>query len=262
MPPAREDSAARYGSSRRERAVSFVLATLTSVLLFIILVTMSGLQQFGGDRGGQLVAINIAGPAAEKEKAKAAPTKDTKTPVTQQVVTQPPKLPPRVVVPSKNQVEWPPGFIHMSHDELAKADISKIKPSGGGGAANGAAGGGGNAEGTGDGPGGARLYNAEWYREPSDAELSTYLRAANAGTSGQWAMIACRTVERFHVEDCRELEENPRGSGLARALRQAAWQFLVRPPRVDGKPQIGAWVRIRFDFKHGKREDPAAGGEG
>jgi protein TonB len=259
MPPARQDSAARYGPSRRERAASFVLAALTSLLLFFILITMSRMGDIGGDEGGQLVAVNLSARAAEKEKAKAAPTKDVKTPETRQVLTQPPKLPPRVVVPSKNQVEWPPGFIHLSRDELAKADISKIKPAGGGSAGGGAAGGGGSAEGTGDGPGGARVYNAEWYREPSRAELSPYMGAARSGGAGDWAMIICRTVERFHVEDCREVEESPRGSGLARALRQAAWQFLVRPPRVDGKAQLGTWVRIRFDFKAGKREDAPTG---
>ncbi|MFM9936047.1 MAG: hypothetical protein ACKVOL_07585 [Novosphingobium sp.] len=260
MPSAREVSAARYSPSRRERAVSFLLAALTSLLLLFILISMGQIGDFGGAEGGQLVAVNLSPPAAEKEKAKAAPKQDVKTPETQTVTTPPPKLPPRVVVPSKNKVEWPPGFIHLSRDELAKADISKIKPAGGGGSAGGgAAGGGGNAEGTGDGPGGARVYNAEWYREPNRAELSPYMRAARGGSTGDWAMIICRTVERFHVEDCREVEESPRGSGLARALRQAAWQFLVRPPRVDGKAQLGTWVRIRFDFKAGKREDAPTG---
>ena len=262
MPSAREDSAARDGPSRREQALSFVLAVMTRLLLFFILLSMSRMDGFGGGEGGQLVAINLSPPAAEKEKAKAAPKQDVQKPETQTVTTPPPKMPPRVVVPSKNQVEWPPGFMHMSRDELAKADISKIKPAGGGGNASGSAAGGGNAEGTGDGPGGARLYNAEWYREPSNAELSPYMRAARGGATGDWAMIACRTVERFHVEDCRELDESPRGSGLARALRQAAWQFLVRPPRIDGKPQLGTWVRIRFDFKASKRMDaPAAGAD-
>jgi len=259
MPSAREVSAARYGPSRRERAVSFVLAALTTVLLVFILISMSRIGDVGGDAGGQLVAVNLSAPAAEKEKSKSTPTKDVKTHETPQVVTQPPRLLPRIVLPSKNQVEWPPGFIHLSRDELAKADISKIKPAGGGSAGSGAAGGGGSAEGAGDGPGGARVYNAEWYREPSRAELSPYMGAARGGQTGDWAMIICRTVERFHVEDCREVDESPRGSGLARALRQAAWQFLVRPPRVDGKAQVGTWVRIRFDFKAGKREDAPAG---
>lgn len=265
MPPARQDSPARfgparYGSSRRDRTVSFVLAVMVTALLVFVIISMSQVGDFGGEAGGQLVAVNLSPPAAEKEKAKAAPKQDVQRPETQVVTTPPPRLPPRVEIPSKNQVEWPPGFIRMSRDELAKADISNIKPAGGGGGnASGAGAGSGNAQGAGEGPGGARLYNAEWYREPTRAELSPYMSAARGAAAGEWAIIACRTVERFHVEDCRELDENPRGSGLARALRQAAWQFLVRPPRVDGKAQLGTWVRIRFDFKAGKRENAATG---
>ena len=234
-----------------------VLAVMVTALLVFVIVSMSQVGEFGGEAGGQLVAVNISPPAAEKEKAKDAPKQNVQRPETRVVTTPPPRLPPRVVVPSKNQVEWPPGFIRMSRDDLAKADISQIKPaaSGGGGNASGAGAGSGNAKGAGEGPGGAQLYNAEWYREPTRAELSPYMSAARGAAAGEWAMIACRTVERFHVEDCRELDENPRGSGLARALRQAAWQFLVRPPRVDGKPQLGAWVRIRFDFKAAKRDE-------
>ncbi|HEX8058289.1 MAG TPA: hypothetical protein VF481_16615, partial [Novosphingobium sp.] len=105
----------------------------------------------------------------------------------------------------------------------------------------------GSTYGPGEGPGGSTLYNVAWYREPTYAELVTYMPHKNIDEG--WAEIACRMIEHYHVEDCRELGESPRGSGLARGLRQAAWQFLVKPPRLDGKPLIGTWVRIHYTFK-------------
>jgi hypothetical protein len=105
----------------------------------------------------------------------------------------------------------------------------------------------GSVYGPGEGPGGERLYNAEWVREPTDAELSTYMPPTGVPL-GSWAMIACKTIPNFQVENCRSLGESPVGSGLARGLRLAAWQFRVRPPRVGGKALMGVWVRIRLDF--------------
>jgi protein TonB len=137
----------------------------------------------------------------------------------------------------------PPGFLNLSREEYAAADISRMPHHS---AAAAAASGGQPAAGPGEGPGGARLFDAEWVREPTKAELAPYFDGG--WTTAGWATIACRTVDRFRVEDCRELDESPPGSGLARGLRQAAWQFLVRPPRIEGKALLGTWVRIRFEF--------------
>lgn len=135
--------------------------------------------------------------------------------------------------------------IPLSREELAAADISRTPPVERGGDAAQSANAGDTPD-AGRAPNGEPMYNAEWYRHPSQAELASYL-PANRPPLG-WGMIACQTVPDYRVDNCEEIDQSPAGSGLARAVRQAAWQFRVRPPRKGGRPLIGAWVRIRIDY--------------
>lgn len=98
----------------------------------------------------------------------------------------------------------------------------------------------------GSGPNGEPLYRARWYREPTDQELRGYL--SSAGGPG-WALINCRTVADFKVEDCVLVDQYPDNGGMGRAVLAAAWQFKVRPPQVGGRLMVGAWVRIRISLE-------------
>jgi len=94
---------------------------------------------------------------------------------------------------------------------------------------------------------GQPLYRARWYREPTDQELRGYLSTA---TGPGYALINCRTVPDFRVEDCELVDEYPSGSQMGRAVLAAAWQFKVRPPQLGGRSLVGAWVRIRITYEY------------
>jgi hypothetical protein len=259
IPPQSRFSDGRYGPSPRNRTTSFALALAITLALFATLVAMGTYEGEPGGTGGHLVAMTIAGEHQQAKPQAAAKKAATQTTATATAATRVAVTPP-IILPSKNTYELPPGFIQMNHADMASSNIGNMKSApgaSGSGPAQQASGGG---SGEGEGPGGARLYNAEWYREPTDAELAGYMPRNRP--PGAWALIACKTIDHYHVEDCRELGESPPGSGLSRALRQAAWQFLVRPPRTDGKPMIGAWVRIRFDFRKPKAAGDGDGGAG
>lgn len=249
MIPFRSDPAhIGYQASPRERAGAFVFAIVASALIFLVMWKMGAVAGFGDGRAQQLTAIDLSREGQdEKQAEKQLPKQEKKQ---AKAATAPPSAPvmapPPVPIPGK--VAWPEGFIELSRDDYKATDVSRMKRQESGGGAQASAGGSpGDSASVGQGPGGVRLYAAQWYREPTDAEIGPYLPPRRM--QGDWAMIACKTVEKYHVEDCQELGESPPGSGLARALRQASWQFLVRPPRVNGKPQVGEWVRIRFDFR-------------
>lgn len=240
MLPLPQRSSYRDRGSLPSRAFSFLVALAISGMIVFMLLRLGA---FSGKPPKESDPIVVQLLAAEKkagrEKQQPQPKQSTRPPIPPPPVPLPPTPAPKL------------NMLLLSREEFAASDISRISPS------TADAGNAGNSlnegedDSVGEGPNGEKLYNAEWYREPSDAEMSTYLR--NVATPGGWAMIACRTADRWRVEDCQEMDESPPGSGLARALRQAAWQFLVRPPRKGGKPMIGAWVRIRFDFRQDKQ---------
>ena len=232
----------------RRRVSGFVLAIAIEVLLLLAFFTLNfrdkSLPEF---QGGRLSTFDIA---AEKETAAKSVQKqaDTAKPRPRRVL---PAIKPRIQLP-----ERPLPMLIVSKEVFEASDISKLGTNAPG-ATEQLAGGSspGDSARVGTGPNGEPLYAAEWYREPTHQELSTYL-PKRMPEGGGWGMVACRTAERYHVEDCVELGQGPAGSHLAGAVRQAAWQFLVRPPRVGGRPMVGEWVRIRIDSRE---ERPRAG---
>jgi len=173
--------------------------------------------------------------SVEQEEVEELPAPPKPQPA--QTVSKPPPIPPITSpIPPVAPALSKPNFLEMSKEEMAAADIRNL-PKAGRSA--------GDSEQVGVGPHGEVLYAAEWARRPTDAELGGYL-PKNAPDG--FGLIACRTIAGNRVEDCIELEQSPAGSHLARAVRQAAWQFRVRPPRKGGRAMVGEWVRIRIDY--------------
>jgi hypothetical protein len=225
---------------QRRRVVAFVLALAFEVLFLLAFFapfsplarkTTPAMTTIALLPEGTTSASTRSPPKAEKKAEKSPPP-----PL--------PAMPPPIVPPLPAKPAW----IELSRKELAAGDISKVPNSKAERAGEGETGlaDSGTAMGPGEGPNGAPLYNAEWYVEPKPSELALYLPAG--GPKPGWALIMCQTAPAYRVENCRSLSESPPGSRLANALRQAAWQFKVRPPRRGGQALIGAWVKIRFDW--------------
>ena len=228
----------------RRRATSFALAlAIEALIVLAILLWRPFLPARKADH--PLTTFSVL-PSPGREAPKSAPRAASPRRSASDHAAAAPVRPPELPIPKPDHpVPTPPssGLQGVLPIELGSSDIGKIK---GSAAGNDTGKDSTTPYGPGEGPGGQPLYAAEWYREPTSAQLNGYL--TQAPPPGSWALIACRTIPDYHVENCRSLGESPLGSGLARSMRQAAWQFLVRPPRKGGKPLIGAWVRICIEF--------------
>jgi protein TonB len=212
-----------------------MLALGINIGLILLLMTLGILPPPKPPKTLRGIVVDLL-PESHSSSAKAHPTRaDSSKPV--------PKPPP-ITLPVKPTIAPPPKastkpapWIEMSKADMAAGDISGLAAAGSGSE--------GNSQVVGHGPNGEALYAAEWAREPSNAELDGYL--ARKGVEG-FGLVACRTIPGNRVEDCIELGQTP-GSRLASAVRQAAWQFRVRPPRKGGHELVGSWVRIRIDYE-------------
>ncbi|HVU29370.1 MAG TPA: hypothetical protein VHE36_03130 [Sphingomicrobium sp.] len=240
---------APYERTPLQRRVSGLALALGVNLL--LLVVLWGLGKFApmSEKPSRSLVVDLM----PESKSAEAPTRSkvAKKPV-ERPQTKPLPKPPAIILPAKPTIALPPPpppekaqpWIEMSKDQLAAADIGNLPKSGASGA--------GDSEVVGHGPHGELLYAAEWARRPTNAELGGYL-PANAPEG--YGTIACKTVPGDRVDDCFELDQDPPGSHLASAVRQAAWQFRVRPPRKNGIPLVGSWVSIRIyyqSFGHGR----------
>ena len=233
-------------AERRRRLVSMALTIAIHAALLLLLLTLAPpLKRIIKSGGMQLITFSTA-PDAQQETASTSTSKTHRT-----HAASPPAAavvpPPKIVLPDK-AAPWvlTPGLekfdvrqVPQTQRPQANSDASATDQA--------------NAD-SGDhpaayGPGGQPLYDADWFREPTDAELAFYLKKARPGPG--FAVIGCQMVARYHVTNCFPIEESL-GSGLARAMIDASWQFQVLPPRIGNKQQLGTWVRIRFDFHEQK----------
>lgn len=220
----------------RRRASGLALAVGVNLALLLILMTLGRFAP-EAKKVSQALVVDFL-----PESHSASQTAEQKT--TQKAVQQTEKqrLPqPPVVLPAKPTISVPPPqpkeapFVEMSSADMAAADLRNVPKATDG-----------DSDVVGTGPHGEVLYAPEWARHPTRAELSGYL-PHNAPDG--FGLIACKTIPGDRVDDCVEIDQEPHGSHLASAVRQAAWQFRIRPPRKNGVPMIGAWVGIRIDYE-------------
>lgn len=240
---------------RRRKAASLAIALAIEALLIALLFTI-GAQIAGEEDGPEVVtefsAVEFAAPPEPEPESQPETAPETATPpepqpVPDQPLPQPAPLRPSPLILNPAPAPPPPPQPTPSPQPSATPKIgARINPNRSYGPANtGNPRNANDSQQVGTAPNGEPLYAARWYRKPTDSELAGYLSTANGPGS---ALIACRTVPDYYVEDCVLEGESPPGSMMGRAVLAAAWQFRVRPARVGGRELVGSWVRIRIDY--------------
>ena len=250
--PIESPETTRYGAGEEPRRRALLLAVALHLLVGLLFAVQKREPIVKMAEQG-LTTFNVAPEApkgsetdkTEQKQEKRTQTRQAASEKTPVVAETPPA--PETTPPVVRDFQVP--FLQLSSQDYSSSNIGKqasLRPSASAaaGQADGKA-----PYGPGSGPGGATLYPADWYREPTDTELGGYLKP-DMPRQG-WGQIACRTVAQYHVEDCYILGESPRGSGFGRSVLNAAWQFLVMPPRINGKAQVGTWVSIRITYYDG-----------
>ncbi|MBD2840678.1 hypothetical protein [Erythrobacter rubeus] len=260
-PPEASEAPPRQGllSALQERNIDrrvfgIAAALLIEALIIALLLTLGTGIIGERDQGETLTTFSAIEPSADQDTTvEEAPLPDAPPapaipeqpapevpppPVEEQPV-QPVEQPPAVVLPVPVPAPAPPAQPPAPRPAPpARPTRSYGPPSTGSSSSV-------DSERVGTAPNGEPLYAARWYREPTDSELAGYLSTA---TGPGAALIVCRTVPNFYVEDCELLGESPAGSQIGRAVLAAAWQFRVRPATIGGRSQVGSWVRIRIDY--------------
>jgi protein TonB len=244
-----------------QRGVTLALVVALHVLLLLMLLRVAPQFAQPPPRPSAPIAVDLIpeAPIAPERTRAAEEAREkggaARPPVAPVVAPVPPPAPPPPLPPASSGI-WSQ-VIPLTRQEMAAADIARFpsRPAAQAGTGSGEGGSSKGDEsddtaGPGTGPNGETLYNAQWYRKPTRAELATYLPAGAPPTG--WGIIACETVADYRVDNCIEIAQYPPGSGLSRAVREAAWQFRVLPPRIGGRKMIGAWVRIRIEYSVGK----------
>jgi protein TonB len=240
----RERMRANFG----DKLTGAVVAIGLELLLLLALLTI-GEMQLNPHKDVPLAAVTFDSREYSETPHQPEPKPATKAARARPRMTQPRSTPQAQVA----QVQPPAAIIPVSPQQMRSFDISNLPkrpnaPVGPIGPAFTPAFG--DSKQVGNAPNGAPMYAAAWYREPTDQELAGYLSTARGPG---WALITCKTVADYRVEDCVGLGEYPDDSQMLRAVLAAAWQFRVRPPRVGGVAQVGDWVRIRISYEETPR---------
>lgn len=245
-----QDALADWRGRWSERGLGFVLALVAEGLLVLTVLSLGWIEQDEKPRDRNLVSVSLeASDTKNAAKEPPAPPQQKQAAAAVQPAPQPQQVPPSIQPAPPNPA--PAAIIPISREQMATFDLSRMPrqnaPAAAPGRMMGPANFGvpGDSKRVGTAPNGQPMYAAAWYREPYDDELKGYLSTAQGPG---WALIVCRTVADFRVDSCVGLDEYPDGSQIQRAVLAAAWQFRVRPPRINGVSQVGTWVRIRIDY--------------